>query len=70
MDEISLKPCPYCGGKVDYHIDASMEPVGVYCAKCHAIIRFTRIRTKGNHESFGVVMGKIAEAWNRRAKND
>jgi len=69
MDDLELKPCPFCGGRPTYNYDASMEPVGVYCVKCHAIIRFVRIRVKGDHEPFSVALEKIAEAWNRRAEN-
>ena len=60
-----LKPCPFCGNKVDYNYDASLEPIGVFCVRCKAVIRFTRIKPMGKRTA-GSVMDDITEAWNRR----
>ena len=62
-----LKPCPFCGGKVQYNIDLWLEPIGVFCPACHAVIRFTRIRM-GNRTA-GAAMDEIKDAWNRRTEN-
>lgn len=65
MDE--LKPCPFCGKDVQYNISMEMEPIGVYCKTCHAVIRFTRVKPIQKGENFGDVYKRIAERWNRRA---
>ena len=64
MNEM-LKPCPFCGGKVGYAHDIEMIPYGVTCMRCHMVVRFTRIEAK-KREPFGIVMDKIANAWNQR----
>ena len=58
-----LKPCPFCGGKVTYAYNAELEPYGVQCIRCHAIVTFYRVKMK---KTFGEAMEKLAEAWNRR----
>ena len=62
---IELKPCPFCGSAVNYNFDMALEPIGVFCAKCHAVVRFTKIKPMGKRTA-GSVMDDIAEAWNRR----
>lgn len=64
MDE--LKPCPFCGGKVQMANNIDFEPEGVYCPTCHMKVRYTRIAMK-NKDTFGDVMERTATAWNRRA---
>lgn len=62
----ALKPCPFCGRDGAYIVhNIEMEPDGITCPTCHIIIRFPRIKVK-NGERFGVAMGKMTEAWNRR----
>lgn len=66
--EYDLKPCPFCGySKIHFACDFDGTPSGIVCHNCHIIIRYSRIHTKGS-EPFGVAMGKMAEAWNRRAQ--
>ena len=62
-----LKPCPFCGGSKAYIIcNIELEPDGITCPTCHIVMRFPRIRVKGN-EKFGVAIGKMTDVWNRRA---
>lgn len=61
-----LKPCPFCGNEVQYNINIEMEPDGVYCRNCKAIIRFTRVKPIQKGETFGGVYKRIAERWNQR----
>jgi hypothetical protein len=61
-----LKPCPFCGGKVDYWYDAEFNPVGVNCATCKIAIRMLTLKQE---RVFGDTMAKIAEGGNRRASN-
>lgn len=65
MTEEILKPCPFCGNKtVHYVYNIEMEPDGITCFNCHVIVRFPRIKEKG--ERFEVAMGKMADIWNQR----
>lgn len=60
-----LKKCPFCGAPVRIVRNAVLEPEGVYCTKCHMIVKYTNIEpNKG--VTFGDIERKIAEAWNRR----
>lgn len=64
---IELKPCPFCGCKNVYHVyNIEMEPDGITCPNCHIVVRYSRIHVQ-NGERYEVAMGKMAEAWNRRA---
>lgn len=62
-----LKPCPFCGEDVQYNINMEMEPDGIYCKTCKALIRFIRVKPIQKGENFGDVYKRIAERWNRRA---
>ena len=61
-----LKPCPLCGGKVDFSYNIEMEPDGIICRQCKTVTRFLGMPTLRKHEPFGVAMDRIAERWNRR----
>ena len=61
-----LKPCPHCGSKVDYAYNLDLIPYGIQCAKCHMIVRFTRVKKPGLHDPFETVMTDIATYWNER----
>ena len=63
-----LKPCPFCGNAVNYNFDMALEPIGVFCPKCHAVVRFTKIKPMGKRTA-GNVMDDIAEAWDRRTND-
>lgn len=65
-----LKPCPFCGGKVEFNFNIELEPDGVRCARCKYILRYPSIRVKKSTEPFSVVMDKMADKWNTRAKTE
>lgn len=67
-DVIILEPCPFCGGKVDFSFNIELEPDGIRCGRCKFILRYPRIRITKNTEPFSVVMDKMANEWNKRAK--
>lgn len=60
-----LKPCPFCGGHVDYWHDIELNPVGVRCSHCKIVVRMLSLK---RGKTFGDVMGQIADQWNRRAE--
>ena len=64
---ITLKPCPFCGRKVDYNYNIDLELDGVHCMACHMIIRFSRVKARPS-DKYEVVMEQIAERWNRRTE--
>ena len=68
MNEINLKPCPFCGGKVGFNHNVELIPDGVVCQKCKIVVRYMRIKMKSK-DNFEVPMKQMAEAWNRRAEN-
>lgn len=63
-----LKPCPFCGGKVDFNHNIAGVPDGIRCMGCRTILRYLRIKHQ-NSKPFGIVMDEMAEAWNRRAED-
>ena len=65
-EDYSLKPCPFCGGKVDYACNLDNMPHGVHCHACKYVLSFANIKKLKPHERFGVAMSQIAEQWNRR----
>ena len=64
MDEIKLKPCPFCGGKAEINVDReAVEDTEkrhwaytVVCKRCCATSGLTYLPEKAR------------EAWNRRAE--
>ena len=55
----TLKPCPFCGGKVEKFIAPLQQTVMFICHDCGADVCFYG----AEHEP------KATEAWNRRADN-
>lgn len=55
-----LKPCPFCGGKVEKFIAPLVKTVMFVCKKCGADVCFYG----AEHEP------KATEAWRRRADDD
>lgn len=70
MSEIKLKPCPFCGGKVDFNYNMNLEPDGIRCMKCRYVLKYMRIRVEKSTEPYRIVMNKMATEWNRRAENE
>ena len=54
MDEIKLKPCPFCGGEAEIFVSDVTDRAVVYCKGCDA-----QIQIKPNEE-------EAIEAWNER----
>ncbi len=69
MDNIELKPCPFCGGKAQFMYNIDCEPDGILCRKCQYVMRFLRIHHKPK-DTFGETMEKMAEVWNRRTNSN
>lgn len=65
-DEIKLKPCPFCGGEAEIHVDhEEVEDTEkrhwaytVVCNRCCATSGLTHLPEKAR------------EAWNRRAEHE
>lgn len=63
---VKLKPCPFCGGKVDYQYDGNFELSGIHCLQCHSMTKFYRIPKPKPSETYGETLDRWAEHWNRR----
>ena len=61
-----LKPCPFCGGKVNISYDIELEPNGIWCPTCHSFMKYPNIKAKSKKETFGETIAKFEAAWNRR----
>lgn len=61
-----LRPCPFCGHKVDFVHDFRGEITGIYCSRCMMKAQFN-IGVKSKRETFGETMEKWAVKWNARA---
>lgn len=65
MKEEELKPCPFCGGYVQY---IRSDPVygisGIFCRGCKAMVRWDLIM--GPRETYGDNARKWTEKWNQR----
>ena len=59
MDEIKLKPCPFCGDEAE--INMLMGEYIVNCKSCHA----------GIFPDYSKIpLSQLVEEWNRRENND
>ena len=65
---IDLKPCPFCGGKVDFMYNAELLPSGIHCVRCHMLAGFYRVKPPKPHEPYERALSEYAEAWNARAR--
>lgn len=70
MDE--LKPCPFCGSKNVYgtYAPGTKDPE-IFCNSCKVIFAIEDFGSYMNSgEDFASRMGRVKDAWNRRAKKD
>ena len=62
-----LKPCPFCGGKVELHSDPDLKyagfDAGVACYDCHVYMRYVFDFHYDKDKAFKLVVDK----WNSRA---
>lgn len=59
MDEIKLKPCPFCGGKTVFNEDIYGDCIS--CDECEIVFATSDLHTSKK---------QLAEAWNRRAEHE
>ena len=78
MNEIKLKPCPFCGGEATTRVVVIRSEIAgctddisfvVGCSTCHIGQRWD-INDRDSFEDAKTAMQKAIEAWNRRAEND
>ena len=83
MDEIKLKPCPFCGGKAEYIINTNYErctthgwKFGIKCTNCMTELPIKDFIVTVDLESNGKIAfakddrKKAADMWNRRAEHE
>jgi len=63
-----LKPCPFCGGHVDYEYNLDLEPWGVGCRSCKYVVKYYGIPKTKRAVTFGEIQNVMAEKWNRRTQ--
>ena len=65
MDEIKLKPCPFCGSDILYFVvDNNTDTVGIFCNWCKQTTTFEENEWEGDTTS---AKTRAADAWNMRA---
>lgn len=62
MQEIELKPCPFCGGEAVVHVN---EGVMVICIECGASSK-CRVDSYSHGKPFGTAIKAVVDSWNRR----
>lgn len=67
MQKNELKPCPFCGGKVDMKINETTLNCSVICERCNVTMKHN---FKGNKKLKEVLHGLMAEEWNRRENEE
>lgn len=83
MEEIELKPCPFCGGKAEYKINKNYEwgtthgwQFGIKCTNCMMELPMRDFVVTVNLESNGKIAfdkddrKKATDMWNRRTDNE
>ena len=60
-----LKPCPFCGNKVEIAYSIENWPYGIWCHRCHMIVKWSDIKD-GKKFTSGMIYEQLAERWNRR----
>lgn len=70
MDEINIKPCPFCGGKAYARFVKEKGAFGyasVECRRCGAV---PYVHQAYRNLSIEEAVKGVVEAWNRRTKDD
>lgn len=66
-----LKPCPFCGGKVDCvhtnHLDMHRRTYHYVCRKCNTTVFIDAV---SKYKSAEEIDKEAIKKWNRRADND
>lgn len=63
MQEIELKPCPFCGKQAKIKVNASTMNASVVCEECCVAMKKNY---KGNKRIEKVLIELMADDWNRR----
>lgn len=63
-DEWRLKPCPFCGGDVNFTMDAELWPNGIRCPQCGVFARWNIKESK--NDTAGKIYEELAKRWNQR----
>lgn len=67
-DELTLKPCPFCGGPVWFWFDDNGAVNGIHCGTCRSVTRYLAPEYKlQNREPYSAQMKRWADKWNGRA---
>ena len=66
MSENNLKPCPFCGGKVNLE-EFDDEAYMITCDNCHSATSFGIVFEDGT--AGDATKEETVTAWNRRADN-
>lgn len=83
MDEIKLKPCPFCGGEAEFfamrHYDKCTKrgwDFGIHCVDCMVALPKADFSILADLACSGEIVldqderEKAAQMWNRRADNE
>jgi hypothetical protein len=66
-----LLPCPFCGGKAEFHNDKEICPDGchhVHCKGCGAMVDYSEVADPTNScETLKELQAYITPIWNTRA---
>ena len=83
MDEIKLKPCPFCGGKAEYFISSNYSrgvthgwKFGINCTNCLVALPMQDFTVTADLTANGEIVFDqddrevAARMWNRRAEHE
>lgn len=65
MDDIKLKPCPFCGGEVELIYDEDMDDYRIDCKICEMAMI-----PPGEEPGAVATKDGAIKAWNRRVGDD
>lgn len=75
MNDIKLKPCPFCSGKAlskirimreDPQIGVDYAQLQIYCSKCN-ISKVKSIDSNRTLDNLQTVMSQLIDSWNTRS---